>query len=238
MTTLRHLPLVVLIALAAPQGLLAQYGARPQQQRNVNLKDLKDVTVDGTIEGVQGNMLQVKATAGHPYWVALQPGFSKVGVTGTARPDYLKPGMLVSFTADLPKEKKGEVDEPLADLAIITESDTNTVGLFNEDRDNKESTRFFVRAKVKTYKDGKLTVMAGGKPVVAPVPSDLEIKLESIDLGIVRQGDGIKVTGKQVQAYKSEGNNIQPGQVVGQTVDIKLQETLNASTFKKKPAGK
>jgi hypothetical protein len=238
MTTHRPLPFVLLIVVVGPQGLLAQYGQRPQQPRNVNLRDLRDVTVDGTIEGVQGNMLQVKATAGHPYWVALQPGFSKVGVTGTAKPDYLKPGMFVSFTADLPKEKKGEVDEPLTDLAIITESETNQAGMFNEDRDNKESTKYFIRAKVKSYKDGKLTVMAGGKPVVAPVPADLEIKLESTDLAIVRQGDGIKVTGKQVQAYRSEGNNIQVGQVVGQTVDIKLQETLNASTFKKKPAGK
>jgi hypothetical protein len=222
MTTFRLL-LVVLVALAAcPIELLAQYGGRPQQPRNVNLQELKDITVDGTVEGIQGNMLQVKATAGHPYWVALQPGFSKLGVTGTARPDYLKPGMLVSFTADLPKEKKGEVDEPLTDLAIISPSETDKPGLFNEDRENEESTKYFVRAIVKSYKDGKLTVSASGKLVVAPVPSDLDIKLESTDLGIVRQGDGIKVLGKQVQPYKGDGK-IQPGQVVGQTVEIKMQ---------------
>jgi hypothetical protein len=236
MTTSRLLPLAAVVVLVAvPPKLLAQYGNRPQQPRNVNLKELKDVTVDGTLEGVQGNLLQVKATAGHPYWVALQPGFSKLGVTGTAQPDYLKAGMLVSFTADLPKEKKGEVDEPLTDLAIIAPGENSQPGLFNEDRDNKESTRFFVRGIVKSYKEGKLTVMAGGKPIVAPVPTDLEIKLESTDLAIVRQGDGIKVTGKQVQPYKGDGPTPQPGQIVGQTVDIRLQETLNAQTFKKKP---
>ena len=31
---------------------------------------------------------------------------------------------------------------------------------------------------------------------------------------------------------------MQPGQIIGQTIDIKLQETLSAATFKKKPGGK
>jgi hypothetical protein len=184
---------------------------------------------------VQGNILLVKVTAGHPYQVALTPGYSKLGVSGSARPDYLKPGMLVSFTADLPKDKKVELEQPLTELAIISASDTNTPGLFNEDRDNKESTRFFVRAPVRTFKEGKLTVVAAGKTITADVPADLQIKLESTDMAIVRQGDSIKIVGKEVQQYRSQGNTVQPGQVVGQQVDITLQEMLTADTFKKKP---
>jgi hypothetical protein len=41
-----------------------------------------------------------------------------------------------------------------------------------------------------------------------------------------------------VQAYRGDGNNIQPGQVIGQTIDITLQEPLTAATFKKKSSGK
>jgi hypothetical protein len=232
-----RLPLLTLLSL----GVCLQSGFaqnRQQPKKPPSLQELKDVTVDGTVEGVQGPVLQMKASAGHPYLIALQPGYSKLGITGMAKPDFLKPGMLVSFTADVPDERRVELEEPLTDLAIITPSETNTVGLFNEDRDNKESTKFFVRGKVTSYRDGKLTVAAGGKQIVAPLPADAEIKLDSTDLSIVRQGDAIKVLGKQVQQYKSEGNNIQPGQVVGQMVDIKLQETLSAATLKKKPGGK
>ncbi len=225
--------LLTVCLLLSPAG--AQNTGRWQPPRNVNLNDLRDITVDGTLEGVQSGIFQMKATAGHPYLIAMRPGYSKLGITGMAKPDYLKPGMFVSFSADLPKEKKGEVDEPLTDLAIISPSETNTPGLFNEDRDNKESTKYFVRGTVRSYKDGKLTVAAGGKQVIAPVPSDMDIKLESNDLALLRQGDTIKVAGKQYQQYSSQGNTIQPGQVIGQQIDITLQETLTAATFKKKP---
>lgn len=212
----------------------AQQGGRWAPPRNTDLRQLRDVTIDGSLEGVQGNLLQVKITLGHPYLVALQPNFSKLGISGTAKPDYLKPGMFVSFTADLPKDKKVELEQPLTDLAIISPSETNTPGLFNEDRDNKDSTKFFVRGTVRSFKEGKLTVSAGGKQITADVPADAMIKVESIDLSIVRQGDGIKVTGKEYQQYRSQGNQIMPGKVIGQQVDITLQEVLTADTFKKK----
>jgi hypothetical protein len=232
MFALRQLPLIaVAFLIVCRADLLAQPGKRPQAPRS-----LRDVTIEGTVDGVQGNMLQMKLSTGHPYLVALQPNFSQVGVTGTAKPDYLKPGTLVSFTADLPKDKKVELSEPLAELEILASSES--LGLFNADRDNKESTKFIVRGTVRSYKDGSLVVAAGGKQISATVPLGLDIKLQSTDLGIVRPGDGIKVAGKQVQAYRGDGNNIQPGQVIGQTIDITLQEPLTATTFKKKSSAK
>jgi hypothetical protein len=226
MSALVRLPLVASIALILAQNAAGQAGRRPP-----NLQDLRDVTVDGTVEGMKGNVLQMKATAGHPWLVSIQPGFSKLGVSGTARADFLKPGMLVSFTATLPEDKKAEVESPLTDLAIISPSETNTPGAFE---DKEKEGVYFVRGTVRSYKDGKLTVTAG-RQVVAPVSADAEIKLDSTDLGLVRQGDTIKVMGKQVQQPNTSGNNMQPGTVIGQTIDIKLQETLSAATFKKKP---
>lgn len=229
-----RLVLVLAFVFVLPQAAWAQYR---NQQRPQSFNDLKDVPFDGSVEGVQGDVVQMKmAATSQPHLIKLQAGYSKVVVTGTAKPDYLKPGMLVSFTADIPpgKEKTIELEQPLTDLQIITASETNKPGLFNEDRENKDSTKFFVRAPVRSYKDGKLTVGAGGKTIIAPLVSETDIKLESTDLSIVRMGDTITGSGKQVSAYKSEGNRIEPGQVVGQEVNIKLQETLTSLTFKKK----
>jgi hypothetical protein len=196
--------------------------------------DYKPTKVVGTFEGMQGLYMQVKDATGHPYIVALQPNVSKVGIVGTARPDFLKPGMLVSFTADLDKDKKGMTAEPISELSIITPSETNTPGLFPEDRENKDATRFFVRGTVRSVKDGKLTVSAGGKQVAGELPDDANIKLESSDLKLAQQGDEVSVDGRLVSDYKSEGNNVVPGKVFGEKIDIKLSEPLSKDSFKKK----
>jgi hypothetical protein len=163
----------------------------------------------------------------------LQPNVSKIGIEGTARPDFLKPGMLVSFTADV--DKKGAVDEPITELAIISPSETNTPGIFPEDRENKDSTRFFVRGTVRSYKEGKLNVNAGGKQISGELPDEANIKLESSDLNLARQGDEVTVEGRLVSEYNGEGNNIKPGVVFGEKIDIKLSEPLTKDSFKKKP---
>ena len=226
--------LSLLVALFFCPAAWAQNRGRWQPPRNIS--DLKATTVTGKIENVQGNVLAIKIDTGHPYFIGLFPELSKLGISGTAEPSYLKPGMLVSFTADIDVEKKGaEVAEPLKELAVISKSETNTPGVFPEDRENKESTRFFVRGIVKSMKDDTLAVSAGGKQITAKVASDAAIKIESADLSIVRPGDEISVDGRVYKEYRSENNNIQPGMVIGEKVDIKLAETLNADTFKKKP---
>jgi hypothetical protein len=198
-----------------------------------NWTDYKTTTVVGTFEGAQGLLMQVKNATGHPYIIALQPNMSKVGVVGTAKPDFLKPGMLVSFTADV--DKKGAVADPINELAIIAPSETNTPGMFPEDRENPDAGRFFIRGTVRTVKEGKLTVSAGGKQVSGELPDDANIKVESSDLNLAQQGDEISVEGRLVSEYKSEGNNIVPGKVFGEKVDIKLSEPLSKESFKKKP---
>jgi hypothetical protein len=234
-TAIRHRSLLILGLVVYSSTVMAQDrpGWRPPAG---GIAGLKETSVTGTVEGVQGNMINVKNATGHPYIIALLPA-SKLGVTGTAKPDYLKPGMLVSFTADL-DVKKGTISAPLKEMAIITKSETNVPGLFQEDRENKDSTRYFVRGIVKTFKEGNLAVSAGGKQMAGPVASDAVIKLESTDLAVVRQGDEIAVDGRLYQDYRSENNVVRPGQVFGEKVDIKLAEPLSADTFKKKPAAK
>jgi hypothetical protein len=237
MTMLVRLPMLALLFVCVG----AQVGFAQKPKKPPTPADLKDVTVDGTVERMtdipQGKVLQMKAAAGHPYSVLILPRESKLGLSGTAKPDFLKPGMLVSFNVVLPdeKDKKAEVESPPTELRIISPSDTNVQGLF-EDKE-KENT-YYVVATVRTFKDGKLTVGAAGKTITVPVPTDMEIKVESSDPAFIRAGDSVKVMGKEVRAPKTEANNVLEGQVVAQTIDIKLQDALNANTFKKKPGGK
>lgn len=227
MTALARLLLLALLSF----GVCVQVGlaqGRPQAKK----PEYKDVTVDGTVKGIQGNVLQMEAAAGYPYSVLIIPRESKLGLSGTAKPDFLKPGMMVSFyTGTLPKEKKAEVETPPTELKIISPSETNKPRVY-EDKDKPDSV--FICGTVGSYREEKLTVSAAGRQVVVPVPADMEIKVDSSDPTYIRVGDSIKVMGKEVQPYKSEGNKIQEGQIVGQTVDIKLQDTLSAATFKKK----
>ena len=235
-TAIRRATLLILGLLACSSSAWAQN--RPNWQPPRNLADLKETSVAGTVEGVQGNMINVKNATGHPYIIALVPA-SKLGVTGTAKSDYIKPGMMVSFNADVEVDsKKGTVSEPIKDMQIVTKSDTNVPTLYQEDRDNKESTKYFVRGIVKSMKDGSLALSVGGKQITATVAPDAAIKFESTDLAGVRQGDEIAISGRLYKEYKSEGNNVQPGMVIGEKVDIKLAEQLSADSLKKKPAAK
>jgi hypothetical protein len=230
MITLVRWPLLATLALliCGPMGSAQN---RQQPRRPMSLADLKDTTVDGTVKGVQGNVLQVEATTGHKYAILIVPNQSKLGLSGLAKPDFLKPGMLVSFSAILPEDKKAEVESPPTELTIIAPSEGNTPGMF-EDKDKEGN--YFIRATVKSFKDGKLSVAAAGRQVTVPVGADMDIKVASDNLSYIRAGDTIKVRGKEVQAPKSEGNNVIDGQVVGQEIDIKLQDTLTAATFSRK----
>ena len=230
MLTMSKLPRLGLAACFVLSATVALGQPKPKGPKS--LADYKATKVTGTFEGVQGPYMQVKNATGHPYIIALQANVSKVGIVGTARPDFLKPGMLVSFTADI--DKKGAVAEPISELAIVAPSETNTPGLFPEDRENKDSTRFFVRGTVRTVKEGKLTVSAGGKQVAGELPDDATITLESNDLSLAQQGDEVSVEGRLVSEYKSEGNNVIPGKVFGEKIDIKLSEPLDKDSFKKK----
>lgn len=202
-----------------------------------DLSQYREVTMTGKFVGLvpgQAVVLNIKDSTEHPYWVLVQPPTSKLGITGTALPEFLKAGLLVSFTADV--DDKGVVDQPVKELQIVSPSETTTPGLFREDRDNKESTRFYVRATIRTNKEGVLTMSAGGKQVQATLASDAKIKVESTDPKIAQEGDEIKLTGRMVEEFRSEGNQIKPGKIFGEKIDIVLAQPLDKDAGKKRPS--
>jgi hypothetical protein len=217
--------------------VVSSAAAQPNRNRNWNqqaprnLADLREVQVSGKLESVEKGMLMIKVES-TPCVVIVQPQ-SKLGVSGTAQADYLKPGQLITFTADV--DKKGQVAEPLKELRITVPSETTRPGLFNEDRDNKESTKFYVCATVRTFKDGKLTASAGGKPVQATVAEDATIKYEGTDLAVLKAGDTISATGGEWYRFDGAKNPPQPQVVIAKQVDVTLSEPLSG---KKKPPAK
>lgn len=226
--------LVILFSLAS--AALAQPPRRNNwNQAPRNLADLREVEVTGLFEAFENGALKIK-DASTPCYVVLQAPQSKVSVAGTAKADFLKPGQLVTFTADI--DKKGQVAEPLKELRITVASDTTKPGLFNEDRDNKESTRFYVCATVKTFKDGKLAVSAGGKQVQATLADDAVIKYEGTDARVLKPGDRVAVAGREIQRFNGAGAQPMPQVVFGEKVEITLLEPLSAASLKKTPPAK
>lgn len=221
----------LVLSLLLMSSTLAQ-GQRPRSSAPRNIADIASTDVKGTFESIEYGKLKLKTNEGTPCYVVVQAPMTQVAITGTAMPDYLKPGQLVTFYADV--DKKGAAAEPLKELTITVASDTTKQGMFLENRDDKDSTKFFVCATVRTFKDGKLTVSAGGKPVQATVADDAKIKYEGTDVGVIKAGDKVSLSGKQVQAYNGAGNVV-PQVMYGEKVEIALGEPLSAASSKKKP---
>jgi hypothetical protein len=151
---------------------------------------------------------------------------TKVTLTGTASPDFLRSGLYVSFTADL--DKRGFIKDKVSQLTIFTPTNENGVGVFpgtstvgGENEGPGAAGGFAPKAggkvgkaaskvaaatmegqatiagQVTAAKNSKLTVNAGGRTFKFDLADDAKIDVKVADYtSFARKGDKITVDGK------------------------------------------
>ncbi|HEY2881122.1 MAG TPA: hypothetical protein VGJ15_01785 [Pirellulales bacterium] len=258
-------------ALAAAFAVLAgagnvfaqQYGAGQMPVRGQSRQQLTGngrvptdmrtpIQVSGTIEGMRGGVLQINAE-GSP-WLVTRDKVCKIEVTGTADASYLKPNMLLKFTADF--DKKGKATAPLNEMELV---DLQTAMV--EARQNAKGEAGDKGGKGAKDAGGKkgekgekspAAAAAAGEPMVAKITSikGTELSLAAAD-GTSYKADlgtnpAIKVNisnatvAQQGDKVDLKGYYTQPGAAYAQELKITLASPLGepGAAAKKKPAGK
>ena len=213
-------------------GWLAPGGAGrvAAQDPQAELAKLQMHDVIGKVHAVAPGTIQVLSQANQPYIVQVAPKISKTTVTGTAKADFLRPGVFIRFTAEL--DKRGNAKGDLSDLAVFTPNEILQPGVLN-DNPSSETGPFVVSGQITANRKGKVTIRAGKTMVKAKISDDAAIKLEVEDYSIAKQGDDISVKGRLLQ-MGSAGPPVQPTLIVGEEIKITLAEPASGVVIKKK----
>jgi len=231
-------------ALFAAEAARAQGGPQPKQEQ---------LQLEGTVEGMQGNVLYVTRDDGSK-WVVQMPSVgrpnrrggpqfnrpSPVSYTGSADPAWLRPGMIVRFSALI--DKKGEVVEPVRELGVVTlradiqagitqDAPADVSGFFGEaelttDPKNKNVASYTVVGKLGSLKKGKFVVATTGATIKGELDESVRIYVDVEDYSLMRVGDKVVVNGWYYQG--------QEGKAQARRVRITGTEPLGAPESKEK----
>ena len=178
-----------------------------------------DWNESGTIEGLAGDVLQIKNAAGVPWMVRVGPQ-AKVTVEGSAETSYLRPGINVQFSADL--DAKFAVATPITELALYTPESKKDAGLYSGE-DTKAVRKpaaghYTVKGRVASLKGENLVVLAGGKKVAGKLSPQATIKVNVADIDLAQPGDTVKIIGWT--------SKTQRGQAESSTVSVTMAKPL------------
>jgi hypothetical protein len=241
MSSLHRAPLcaaLLLTAWALAGAALAQRPPLPKGdwgKRGPNQAEPKSWEGEGTVEAVQGGAVKLTSSR-QELWIAKTvPGQSKVLVEGTAEPDFLRPGLSVKLSGTI--DKKGTLDGEIAALEIFSPHGKGDIGLFLSGEDkparNPGPGTYDIRGKVASFKEGLLTVTAGGKRITGKLADAAEIKVNLDQLSFAQQGDAIRVKLWFAEGAGPNPQQQRPGDAVAEEITITLAKPLTGT---KKPA--
>ena len=117
--------------LIAIVGLSATSVPRAAAQ-NVTPPGAEALSVSGTLEAlVSDQALRLKVADSEDVWlVEIKPEETKIEISGTAEPAFLRHGLHVRFDGEI--DKKGNLQEEIKELEIFTPQGKNALGLFSE----------------------------------------------------------------------------------------------------------
>jgi hypothetical protein len=177
----------------------------------------------GTLVGVGNGVLRVAAN-GQTWQVRPDVG-ATTELTGTAGPDFLKPGLIVKFQAafDPNGKDKDKATAPLTALEIISSRPGETIGAVPAATDAKQQNAaqpaapsFVVIGNVKSYRQKELVVSAGAHIFKADLDSLPQIKVRMSDFRFARAGDQVQLTGYAVR----------PGLIVASQIIVTMAAPL------------
>jgi hypothetical protein len=226
-------------------------GGNRQQQQQVPRENIE---ASGTVKGMQRGLIHLVTDAGDQWLIQVQAARPQdISFTGTAEPDFVKPGMWVRFQTKL--SRRGDAAEPIESLEIFTPREGyepgvyadipsgggNTAGLFSDEpapeakpkKKSKpkldEDTVYTVAGQVgKISRLGELTISAAGTSVKAKLAEGVKIRLDMGDLSFLQAGDKIEIRGWHPAGQK--------GQAVATQVTASAAQPLTDPSKKKKAA--
>ena len=88
---------------------------------------------EGTVEAIGRGVIQILTDSNQPWMVWIAPE-AKIHVLGTAKADFVRPGMFIRFKAEIDKRSKGKIKEKVNELTIFTpfREPQDAVGLWPE----------------------------------------------------------------------------------------------------------
>jgi hypothetical protein len=239
--------LAVVIAVVGSESAFGQYGGVPgmpgmmpyvprSNRANGNNPNSNSNTTQNrgpqqfqgtaTIVAIGERGLEVTDASGNNWRLAPEKN-CVVQVTGTADPSFLKPDMLVQFTAQF--DKKGNATAPVNELEIVSpQAAMNSIK--QEITGKKEvgaSTNGAIVGHIKTIKNNQFTVQTTNGAYSAELGPNPSIKVNVSDFRWAQAGDKVDAVG-----YYS-----QPGTAFAQQMRISLSSPLGEVT-KKKPVAK
>jgi len=190
-----------------------------------------------TILGTGPNGLRVDANGS--IWQVKPDVNAAIELTGTAGPDFLRPGMVVRFEAafDPDSNDKDKAIEPITALEIITPHPGEMIGAVPRGDDTRQiaaaqpatARSLEVIGRITSYKQKQLTVSTGKRVFKAELDSAPQIKVRMADYQFARTGDQVELAGYSVR----------PGYAIANRIAITLAAPLGdpLSEFgKQKPA--
>jgi hypothetical protein len=238
--------LAVVIAVVGSESAFGQYGGMPNmpgmmpyvprsnRANNTNNPNSNSTQNRGpqqfsgtaTIVAIGDRGLEVTDANGNNWRVAPEKN-CVIEVTGTADPSFLKPDMLVRFTAQF--DKKGNATAPVNELEIV--SPQAALSSIKQEIAGKkqvgESVNGAIVGHIKTFKNNQLTVQTTNGTYSADLGPNPSIKVNVSDFRWAQPGDKVDAVG-----YYS-----QPGTAIAQQMRISLSSPLG-EVSKKKPAAK
>jgi hypothetical protein len=148
-----------------------------------------------TITAVGSQGLEVTDATGKTWKLAPERN-CVIEVTGTADSDFLKPDMLVRFTAQF--DKKGKATSPVNELEII--SPQAAMGSIKQEVNGKkeagESVSGAIIGHIKSIKNNQLTVQNTNGTFTAELGPNPSIKVNLSDFHLAQPGDKVDATGE------------------------------------------
>jgi hypothetical protein len=229
----------IIVSLLVAESAWAQYGmpaipARKGKAPAADSRVPKNLQIPfqgtGTIEAVAPGGMQV--TAAGAVWQVKFDKNCKVEVTGTADPNFLRPGLLIRFTTEV--DNKGKVTAPLNELEIVSPQNAMVFAKARataaaakakgeEGETPPEATGMVGR--ITAIKNNDLTIEIGSGSIRATLGPNPAIKVNANDYSLAQQGDKVDV----------KGWYIQPPDAMAQDVKITLTSPLGGTTKKAAP---
>jgi urease beta subunit len=212
-----HYPAVVawFAALAIAATALAQFPIRiPREEELRHMREKRQpVKGKGTINAIQGDVFHVIGEEKKQWLVKMPTEPVAIQLQGKTSGEFVQPGMVVRFIADL--DSRGKVQQPVQKLDVITIRPPKTgeppdfpgVMPLGEDVGgalDKVAPRPALAARATTcrivgqvvkLRKGEMTVNAGGKTVRAELAETAEVTVDIGDFRFAHVGDEIEMDG-------------------------------------------
>jgi hypothetical protein len=178
----------------------------------------EQMRVDGTLQGMQGNLLQLVTEGGDQWVVKVEAQPENITYQASAQPDWLQPGMYVQFHATF--DQRGRATAPVSQLTVFTPNADTPLGAFPESGLNTGTNELFadtkptqetkpkkppevvplnVAGRLTGLERGKIRVAASNVTLEADLADDATIAVELNNYSLARMGDKISVNGWYVQ---------------------------------------